>query len=754
MAQYVSPSIDKLQSKLSYMGPDDLLLVRQAYDVAYEQHQGQTRNTGDAYITHPLAVADILADLRADAETIAAGLLHDVVEDCDFSAEKIEEYFGKKVKDLVLGVTKLSKQTSTELTPTDSHGKPDTSMYSTNGNGYSSLAPTPSRQAEWAENMRQLFMSSVEHPLILVIKLADRLHNMRTLSGHPNVAKQRRIARETLEIFAPVANRLGMWQIKWELEDLSFRYLEPDLYQQMKSKLSQRRRSRERFINIVLMHLKADTAKADLEADITGRPKHIYSIWRKMQRKGIPFEEVYDIHGFRIIVNTIADCYTVLGLIHARWLPIPGEFDDYIARPKENGYQSLHTAMIGPGGRHMEVQIRTWEMDEMAEQGVAAHWRYKEHGHKYGQEFANKVAWLRALVSHEDDESESATEMVDSLRSDLFGDRVYVFTPKGDLFSLPAESTPIDFAYHIHTEVGHRCRGARVNGKMVRLDYKLKNRDRVEIITTKRGGPSRDWLNPHLGFVRSSRARSKIRSWFRKQKREQNIVAGRQSLDRLLKQLNLRATSYEDVAKALKYDNLDDLLADLGYGDISTERIAGRLVNLQKQAEAEQEKEQGIDIPDIPLPPPARPGDEIIVRGVEGLLTRMANCCRPIPGEAIVGYITRGRGITIHRQDCTNIINRNEPERLIHVEWGAETPTYPVPVSVKSWNRAGLLRDITAVVAADGINISSTSTQTNKQSHYASMVLTLDVSDAEQLTRVMNQIEHIQNVFSVERYRP
>ena len=753
MPTYVPPTIKQLQSKLDYMSPEERLFVRQAYDIAVQLHQGQKRSSGEDYITHPLAVADILADLRADAETIAAGLLHDVVEDCEYPLEQIEEYFGWKVRKLVGGVTKLSKQTRKELEPTDSHGQPESPFPpSNNGNQRHSGASTSTFQDSWAENMRQLFMSSVEHPLILVIKLADRLHNMRTLDGHADEAKRRRIARETMDIFAPVANRLGMWQIKWELEDSSFRYLEPDIYREMKYKVAQRRKGRERFVREVVAQINEDLEKANIEAEVSGRPKHIYSIWRKMQRKGIPFEEVYDIHGFRVIVNTVAECYTVLGLIHARWAPVPGEFDDYIARPKDNGYQSLHTAVIGPGGKHMEVQIRTREMHEMAEQGVAAHWRYKESSHKYDAEFANKVAWLRALVSYEE-ETEDATEMVESLRTDLFSDRVYVFTPRGDLLSLPAGATPVDFAYYIHTEVGHRCRGARVNGKMVRLDYRLQNRDRVEIITTKRGGPTRDWLNPHLGYVKTNRARSKIRAWFRKQDREQNISAGRQALDRLLKQLNLHSTSYEDVAKALDYENLDDLLADLGYGDISTERIAGKLVNLQKQAEQAPEPEEDIIAPEIEVPPRAQPGDEIKVRGVGGLLTRMAQCCKPLPGEPIVGYITRGRGITIHRADCPNIIKRNEPERLIQVDWGRDTPTYPVPIIVKAWNRAGLLRDVTSVISGDGINISSSATKKTRTGPFVAILLTLEVQDAEELTRVMNKINQVRNVFSVERAR-
>ncbi len=750
MAKYVAPTIDQVLGKLKYMSAEELIRVRQAYELAERLHRGQKRSSGEDYITHPLAVADILADLNADADTIIAGLLHDVVEDCDYPPQKIEEQFGTRVMKLVMGVTKLSKQTARELEPTDGHGKP----LGGNGNG-NRPRRAPTWKEEWAENMRQLFMSSVEHPLILVIKLADRLHNMRTLYGHPSEAKRKRIARETLEIFAPIANRLGMWQIKWELEDLSFRYLEPDTYQQLKRELAQRRETRERFVKLVEREIRRELDKAGIKGEVLGRPKHIYSIWRKMQRKGVPFEEIYDVHGFRVIVDTVADCYTVLGLIHSRWVPIPGEFDDYIARPKDNGYQSLHTAVIGPGGKHMEVQIRTHEMHEMAEQGVAAHWRYKEEGGKYDANFANKVAWLRALVQYEEEGGSDAEEMVENIRSDLFSDRVYVFTPKGDLISLPAGATPVDFAYHIHTEVGHRCRGARVNGKLVKLNYKLQNRDRVEIITARRGGPSRDWLNPNLGYVRTPRARSKIKAWFRKQDREQNIQAGRQSLDRLLRQLNIRI-GFDEVARLLDYPTVEDMLAALGYGDLSTERIAGKLIDLQHQAKLEAMQGQAPDAPDIPPPPRARPGDkDVKIRGVEGLMYRLAQCCHPLPGEPIAGYITRGRGITIHRQDCPNLLRRieTEPERIIHVSWGIETPTYPVTILVKAWNRAGLLNDITKILAAERINIRGSTTKSNNQSPFASIILTIEVKDATQLTRVMDLIDRITNVISVERMR-
>ncbi len=743
MAAYVSPTITQLLNKLDYMPPEDRELVQRAYEVAEVQHRGQARSSGEIYITHPLAVADILSDLHADAETLAAGLLHDVVEDTGYPPEKIEEIFGRKVKELVLGVTKLSKQTQGELEPTDNHGEEAPKE----GRGGESGRPVRSRQEEWAENMRQLFLSSGEHPLILVIKLADRMHNMRTLGAIKNEDKRRRIAKETLEIFAPVANRLGMWQMKWELEDLSFRFLQPVVYQQLREKINQRRAGRERFIKQVEEQIRLSLAEHGIMADVSGRPKHIYSIWRKIQKKGIPFEEVYDVHGFRVIVDSIPDCYVVLGIVHNLWPPIPGEFDDYIARPKDNGYQSLHTSVHGPEGRHMEVQIRTWEMHDLAEQGVAAHWRYKEGGRKFDADFANKIAWLRAVKGYEE-ETNDASDMLEHMRSELFSDRVYVFTPKGDLLSLPTGSTPIDFAYYIHTEIGHRCRGARVNGKMVRLDYQLRNRDRVEIITTKKGGPSRDWLNEHLGFVRTRRARSKIRQWFKTQDRDLNIAAGRQTLDRLIKQLYLRTVSHEDVAKAFNYDDLEDFLAAIGCGDIPSDRIIGKLVALQPK-EREEKVEDGL--PDVATPTGS--ADPIAIRGVDGLLTRLAKCCNPLPGDDIVGYVTRGMGITIHKASCPSLMNRNEPERLIQASWGADTPTYPVPIIVRAWNRMGLLRDISAIVAADSINISSTSTTTNPKSPIAVIMLTLNVKDAQQLARMMDRIERVPNVFAVERYR-
>lgn len=724
-------------------------LIQRAYAMAEAAHREQRRSSGEPYINHCVAVASILADLRVPSEVIAAALLHDTVEDTSITLGDIRREFGETISILVDGVTKLTNlprvsrgdQLAGKADQADEEDESDI-VHSGNGRG---------RKRDLAsETLRKTFLAMGDDVRVVLIKLADRLHNMRTLGYMPE-AKQKRIAKETLDIFAPLANRLGIWQIKWELEDLAFRHLQPSLYQSIKEKIAQRRPARERFINRIIHEIEGDAASLHIAAEVTGRPKHIYSTWQKMQRKGIGFEKVYDVHGFRVLVETEGDCYTMLGLVHRRWPPIPGELDDYIGNPKSNGYRSLHTAVVGPDNTHMEVQIRTHAMHAMAEQGVAAHWLYKEAAKKEDPAFANKVAWLRALSSYED---ESSASMMEAMRSELFEDRVYVFTPKGDLLDLPTGATPVDFAYHIHTEVGHHCRGARVNGKMVRLDYQLQSHDRVEIVTAKQGGPSRDWLNPHLGYVRTSRARTKIKQWLRKQNREQNIAAGRQSLDRLLKQLNLRTISHEDVALALDYDNLDDLLAAIGYGDIPNERIAGHLINLRQQAEAEArasitpEPEPNFE---VELPEAGDAG--ITVRGVDGLLTNTARCCRPLPGEPIVGYITRGRGVTIHRQDCANVLKRNEPERLIQVDWGPDTPTYPVPVLIKAWNRAGLLHDITAVVAAEGINISDSNTSTNRKSPIAAIHITMDVRDVSQLTRVLQRIERVQNVFLVERMR-
>ncbi len=695
-------------------------LVERAYELAVAAHDGQNRASGEAYIHHPLAVAAILAELNLDPTTIAAALLHDVAEDTLYDIDYIREHFGDEVARLVDGVTKLEQ--------IDQLRKPNATL-----------------QDEKAESLRKMFLAMVDDVRVVLIKLADRLHNMRTLNSLPE-HKRRRIARETLEIFAPLANRLGIWQIKWELEDLAFRHLEPATYKALARKIQQRRQDRERFVQQVIRTLEEELRKAGIQAEVSGRPKHIYSIWRKMRRKGVDFEQIYDAQGVRVIVDSVKECYEALGIVHSLWRPIPGEFDDYIATPKDNMYRSLHTAVVGPNGRPMEVQIRTWEMHRTAEYGIAAHWRYKEQSGKRDIEFENKIAWLRQLMEWRQEVTD-AQEFVDSMKTDVFQDRVYVFTPRGDIIDLPTGSTPIDFAYHVHTEVGHRCRGARVNGRLVPLDYQLRNGDQVEIITAKRGGPSRDWLNPNLGYVKTQRARGKIRQWFRRQDREINIAEGREVLDRELKRLSVEI-SYENIAKMFNFDSVDDLLAAIGYGDINPQQIATKVLEAER-------KEKGVEWPDLETTerqPPAIPMDGVNVQGVVGLLTHPARCCNPLPGDDIIGYVTRGRGVSIHKRDCPNVLLTREPERLVEVSWGSrDQHTYPVSIIVRAFDRAGLLRDIATVVADERVNMREAQAITGLKDNTAVITATLDVSGVAQLSRLLTKIEQLPNVIEAKR---
>ncbi|MFQ5886938.1 MAG: RelA/SpoT family protein, partial [Anaerolineae bacterium] len=555
----------------------------------------------------------------------------------------------------------------------------------------------------------------------MLIKLADRLHNMRTLAALPP-SKQRKIAQETLEIFAPLANRLGIWQMKWELEDLALQYSDPDKYQEITDLIAERRGSRERHITAIIDTLKARLAEEGIKVEITGRPKHIYSIYQKMKAKERSFDEIYDVQGVRIIVDEVKDCYAALGIVHTLWRPIPGEFDDYIAMPKDNMYRSLHTAVVGSQGKPLEIQIRTWEMHQTAELGIAAHWRYKE---QVGRDTSleAKIAWLRGLMEWQQ-ELADAQEFVDSLKTDLFPKQVYVLTPKGDIIDLPGGATPIDFAYRIHTEIGERCRGAKVNGKLVPLNYRLQSGDQVEILTTKKGGPSRDWLNPHLGYVVTSRAKQKIRQWFRRQEREESIAQGREILEKELKRLGI-GEGFEDVARLFRFKRVEDLFAVIGYGDINVQQIATRLV----------EKEEGE--PGLPtVAPPTPPISDITVLGVGDLLTRVARCCHPLPGDKVVGYVTRGQGVTIHRQDCGNILRRTDKERLIEVEWGTDRKqVYPVMIKVVAFDRKGLLKDIATIVEAEDVNMAAANVTTSKKDHMAVITATLEIANMAQLSR-------------------
>ncbi|PKO21280.1 MAG: (p)ppGpp synthetase [Chloroflexi bacterium HGW-Chloroflexi-1] len=708
--------------------PQDVELVRRAYELAASAHGDQKRDSGEPYIVHPLAVASILAELRLDAKTIAAALLHDVAEDTAVDIPDLAEEFGSEVASLVDGVTKLVAISEMARLPTDSRDPK-------------------------VESLRKMLLAMVGDIRVVLIKLADRLHNMRTMS-HIAPEKQRRISRETLDIYAPLANLLGIWQIKWELEDLAFRYLEPDIYTKMKLDLAQRRAERESYVQSVIETLGAELEKNGIRGAITGRPKHIYSIWRKMMHKGVPFDQVYDRQGLRVIVPEISECYAALGIVHTLWRPIPGEFDDYIANPKENQYQSLHTAVIGPKGQPLEVQIRTSEMDRVAEVGIAAHWRYKSQT-RHDEVYERKIAWLRSVIDWQSQERTDGNDFLATVKEDLFRDRVYVFTPKGEVIDLPAGSTPLDFAYRIHTEVGHRCRGARINGKLVNLEYELRSGDQVEILTAKRGGPSRDWMNPHLGYTQTSRARNKIRQWFRQQAREENIAAGREILERELERLGVDNITYEEVAGLFGVTSLDDFLASIGCSDITTVEIAERVLQLGKVEEAPKPVTEELGTQEAPQKP-APAGQGIQVQGAGNMLTVLSRCCNPMPPDEIIGFVTRGRGVSIHRRDCPNLLNLSQ-ERLLRVSWGTASASAVgasrVKIRVQAYDRSGLLRDITEILQDEKINLLDASAVTARQDNLALITATLEVRDAEQVSRVLSRIDRLPNVVEVRRQK-
>jgi GTP pyrophosphokinase len=707
--------------------------LMKAYVVASYAHRHQRRKSGESYMVHPIAVTTILAELNLDVDTLTAGLLHDVAEDTLFDIDYLREQFGEKIAMLVDGVTKFSR--INELSKVKAkHGKGDSA---------------PRMSDSKAESLRKMFLAMFEDVRVVLIKLADRLHNMRTLGSQPK-HKQRRIARETLDIFAPLANRLGIWQIKWELEDLSFRHVQPATYKELHRAMQQKRREREQWVIRIKAELEQALKAAHIPAEVSGRPKHIYSIWKKMQRKGVDFEQIYDIHGFRIIVENEAQCYAALGVVHSLWRPIPGEFDDYIANPKDNQYRSLHTAVYSRRGRPLEVQIRTREMHEVAELGIAAHWRYKE-GKASGKGYEKKIAWLRQLMEWRHDVTD-AVAFMDGMKSDVFNDRVYVFTPQGDVIDLPTGATPIDLAYAIHTELGHRCRGGYVNGKLVGLDTKLKNGDQVNIITAKRGGPSRDWLNPNLEYIATQRARTKIRAWLRKQNREDNIQRGRRLLEKELKRLS-STESFESVMKLFKYEKVDAFLAAIGYGEINSQQIAQRLLDKERDQKREEEFSKGVKREEDDRQRVATGNFQ--VQGVDGLLTHLGRCCNPVPGDPIIGYVTRGRGITVHHKNCPNIagtIRQGREGQLIDVQWKTQPEqTFPVKIEVSAYDRAGLVRDVASLVADEHINMLSIEALTAQKDNLAIINATLDIRDATQLTRILTKIDRLPNIVEARR---
>ena len=711
-----------LEKARSYLPAEKVELIQRAYDYAEQLHRGQTRKSGEAYIEHPVSAAKYLVDLSLDAPTIAAALLHDVVEDCGVSVAELRQRFGEDVARLVDGVTKLTK-----LDLVSHEDSPPLLHISDDGQ---------------AESIRKMLVAMAEDIRVVLIKLADRLHNMRTLQA---LSPERRvaIAQETLDIYAPLAHRLGMGEIKWQLEDLSFRYLQPNQYRAISKLLASKRQEREAYIQQVTDVLKRELARGGFNAEVSGRPKHIYSIYRKSQTyasQGKQLGDIYDLFAVRVLVPTVQDCYGVLGIAHSLWRPVPGQFDDYIANPKENMYQSLHTSVRSIGGLPVEVQVRTFQMHQIAEYGIASHWRYKEGGSPRDERFEERMTWLRQLLEWQRDMT-GAEEFLESVKTDIFKDQVFVYTPKSDIKELPAGSTPIDFAYRIHTELGHRCIGAKVNGKLVALDTQLKNGDTIEVLTSKIArGPSLDWLNPHLGYVKTANARQAIRAWFRREERGANIQRGRDLLKRELKRLSAEIEDIE-VAQLFSYDAEEDFFAALGSGVVSMAQVAGRLSAKLEGPQTAQD--QGpVDL--------TAPASGVTVLGVGDLLTRMGECCHPLPGDPIIGYITRTRGVTVHRTDCPNVKHIQEMDRLVPVSWGQTKNVYPVRLKVDAIDRVGLLHDITGATSVEHVNILSSQTETHTDGTVA-VYVTIQVASMEQLSRLYARIEGVRTVRSVSR---
>lgn len=712
----------------TYLTDDECNQVLKAFELADKAHEGQLRASGEPYIMHPLAVADILAHLQIDHITLMAALMHDVVEDTSYSKEDLEEMFGSEVAFLVDGVTKLNQF-----------------QYET-------------KEDRQMENYRKMILAMAKDVRVVVIKLGDRLHNMRTLK-HMRSDKQKRIAKETLEIFAPLAHRLGIFNVKWELEDLSFRYLEPEKYYDLVDQMKQKRQAREDIVNDTMSQLTKALGEAHIKADIKGRPKHFYSIYKKMKKDNRDLSQIYDLLAVRVIVDTIPDCYAVLGIAHSLWKPLPYRFKDYISMPKSNMYQSLHTTVIGTMGQPVEIQIRTWEMHRVSEYGVAAHWRYKEGNKNGDKDFDQKVAWLRQVLEWQD--TSNPTELVNALKLDVFSGEVFVFTPKGDVVKLPIGSVPLDFAYRVHTDVGHRCVGAKVNGKIVPLDYTLQNGDIVDIITSKTGRPSLDWLN----IVGSSESKSKIRNWFKRENKAENIEKGLEALEKEAKRLNyswkelIADNRLQQVTKQLKAGTEEEMFAACGYGGIPVSTVLLRLIELYKKSkEAEESKrstEQIIEKLKAQGPKTTKNGTGVLVKGEAGVMVRMAKCCNPVPGDDIIGYITRGRGVSVHRSDCCSLGHTPEDlERMIEVSWdGASSESFHVGIDIQAYDRNGLLMEVMAVLSELKITITNINAKVQEDTKNVSINVTVDIRDISQLDFVMTKLRRIREVYTVQRSR-
>jgi len=716
--------IDKTKK---YLNEEHVELVKKAYEYAKHAHREQYRKSGEPYIIHPIQVAGILADLEMDPATVAAGFLHDVVEDTSISLKDIEEAFNDEVAMLVDGVTKLGK------------------------------IKYKSHEEQQAENHRKMFVAMAQDIRVILIKLADRLHNMRTLKHLP-VEKQRRISNETLEIFAPLAHRLGISKIKWELEDTALRYLNPQQYYRIVNLMKKKRAEREQYLEDVIEEVKSRMEEVNIKAELSGRPKHIYSIYRKMALQNKQFSEIYDLLAVRIVVNSIKDCYAVLGIIHTCWKPMPGRFKDYIAMPKPNMYQSLHTTVIGPKGDPLEVQIRTYEMHRIAEFGVAAHWAYKEgKSISDSSTFEQKLTWFREILEFQNDTA-NAEEFMESLKIDLFSDMVFVFTPKGDVIELPSSSVPIDFAYRIHSEIGNKTIGAKVNGKMVTLDYRLKTGDIIEILTSKHSyGPSQDWLK----LAQTSQAKNKIRAFFKKQRRDENVIKGKELVEKEIRNMEfelkeiLTADNLKKVAEKFNFSNEEDMYAAVGYNGVTALQVANRLTEKWRK---KRDQEQSASITNVisdlkSFPSNKKRESGVRVQGIDNLLIRLSRCCNPVPGDEIVGFITKGRGVSVHRSDCTNIDSNDAQSRLIPVEWESslnDRKEYNVDIEISGFDRRGLLNEVLQAVNETKTNINAVTGKTDRNK-MATISMTIAIHNVNHLQKVVDRIKQIPDIYSVRR---
>ncbi|WP_455211287.1 GTP diphosphokinase [Kaarinaea lacus] len=710
----------------AHRSEQDLEKLRRVYALMDGVVEHQQHLFGESELHRCLMVTEILAELGMHTDTLLAVMIHGLLVVQVITPEEILDNYGENIAGLVQGIDKMRIVDAYQLQHSD-------------------LA----QDKHQMESVRKLLLAVAEDLRVVLIKLAERLHIMRNVKTVSEPVREQ-LARETMDIFAPLASRLGIWQIKWELEDLSFRYLQTDAYQKVAKMLDEKRLDREKYIANVIDILKAELEKSGIHADVTGRPKHIYSIWRKMQRKGVGFQELFDVRATRILVNNIAECYAALGIVHSKWRPIKSEFDDYIASPKENQYQSLHTAVIGPDDKTIEIQIRTRDMHEHCEYGIAAHWGYKEGG-KQDVKLTEKIAWLRQILEFNDEEADSG-DFIDHFKSEVFSDRVYVLTPQGKVVDLPKGSTSLDFAYHIHTEVGNHFCGAKADGKIIPIGYELQNGQTIEVLTSKHSSPSRDWLNPQLGYVKSSRTRAKIRAWFKQLDYDRNVEDGRALIERELHRLGIKQPDYDFLLKRYHANKVDDLYAALGRGEITTVQITSALHDqiLPPRTDTTPSTVSFLRKPTAGKGAP----DGMQIMGVGDLMSRLAQCCKPLPYDEITGYITRGKGVTVHKNDCPNLLRlrATEKERLVAVSWGESSKdVYPVDIVIRAFDRQGLLNDITHVLSNEHLNVVGVNTHTDKKTHIANMVFSLEVNDISQLSQALVKIEQLPNIMEVAR---